>query len=246
MKKKFFSGRELFLIIMCFVIPLLLFFLPGFFEALFNKLLPPLNSNNTGLGLIGIYFFILLFAFVILIIKQSLILIINSIVINKAKKEEVNGYDTAIVIANQENFSLKNLILSPYSYSFRYFFKLAKLKKIKYKIFEDVNVDEFDNIVKNPKIKNYYLFGHGSRHYFELFEKKPIYYCRYKALKLNKDYVAQYHCNHGFGESLADFIIQDEEKRRKCDVGDCERRPQDLKKQWKEEITRINRVKQKC
>jgi len=241
MKKKFFSGQELVLIVLCFIIPILLFFCFGFFNELFNKYFPLFNSNKTGFELIGKYFFLLLLVYAILIARQSLILINNFFVLQNAKKRETNDYDTAIIIANQENFSLKNMIISPYSYSFKHFFKLARLKKIKYKIFENVTVEEFDNLITNHQIKNYYLFGHGSRHAFELFEKKAIYYCRYKGSKLNKEYIAQYHCNHGYGESLADYIVQDQKKREGCDIGDTERKPKDLKKQWKNEFKKIKR-----
>ena len=58
---------------------------------------------------------------------------------------------------------------------------------------------------------------------------------------MNKDFIAQYHCNHGKGKSLADYIVLDEEKRIKCEITDNERKPRELEKQWKDEIKKIKR-----
>jgi hypothetical protein len=241
MKKKFFSAREILFLILCLIVPIILFSFSSKIYNLLSKYLSLFGSNKIGFELVGQYYFFLFLVLVIILIKQSLVLIYNYFVLRNAKKGESEDHDTAIIIANQETFSIKNLILSSYSYSFKHFFKLMKIKGVKYKIFEDLTIEKFDNLIKEHGIKNYYLFGHGSKHAFSLYEEVPIYYCKYADIGLDKDFVAQYHCNHGKGKSLADYIVRNEEKRRKCDITDDERKPQELKKQWKKEIKTIKR-----
>jgi len=246
MRKKFFSKKEICIIICTVIIPIILFFTSNFFNKLFKKYFPFLEFNLVGFELIGKYYALVFIIILCVFLYQNIINIRNYFIIKKAKKRGSNNFDTAIIIANNELFSLKNIFLSPYSYAFKQFFQLAKLKKIQYKIFDKLTVKEFDKIIKNPSIKNYYLFGHGSRHSFNLFEEKPIYYCKYSNEDLNKKYIAQYHCNHNFGKSLAEYVVKDEELLKRCDVTNEVRKPRDLKKQWREEIKKIKRSAKKC
>lgn len=204
MKIKFFSLRDSVVILFIVIVPLLLFTLP--------------KSKKTSLVLLGSYFLFVLFGIFVVVVFNISNTISNYFLINKEKKNETKNFDSALILGNNSLFSLKSWVLSSYNYDFNHFFKYLKLKGTRYKIFNKPTTKEFDEIIRDKRIKSMYLFGHGSRHNFALFEERPIYYCRYENKGINKDFIAQYHCNHGFGKSLADCIVKDKKKRDKCEI----------------------------
>ena len=53
-------------------------------------------------------------------------------------------------------------------------------------------------------VKSIFLFGHGERHGIKIGKDEMIYYCEF--LKTPKrNLIAQFHCNHLKGKSLADY-----------------------------------------
>lgn len=153
------------------------------------------------------------------------------IYLKKYKKFEKNNIDTAIIIANFDFFNLKDWLLAPFEINFVDICEICSFKSWNFKIYTNLNEEQFDEIIYNNKIKRLYLVGHGSRNSFCLHRNKPVFYEKYrkdnlnqKLLKkynqneINKEFIAQYHCNHLYGNSLADYIVKDPEKRKQYDV----------------------------
>lgn len=78
-----------------------------------------------------------------------------------------------------------------------------------YKVYLNPNPREFKQIVNDEKADRLYIFGHGKRNCLK-FESGL--YIKYKELKdyPKKQFIGQYHCNHGGGKSLADYIEVEE------------------------------------
>ena len=82
---------------------------------------------------------------------------------------------------------------------------IFKKNKKQYKVYTPKNASDFKKIINNPKVKSIYIFGHGVKHGIKLNKKEVLYYCEMKNT-LKKDFIAQLHCNHSYGNSLADYI----------------------------------------
>ncbi|MCA9460363.1 MAG: hypothetical protein KC589_00090 [Nanoarchaeota archaeon] len=176
-----------------------------------------------------ICFFYILFIF-ILPLKTFITYIIFRFSYYRYNKFESKTPDTAIIIAHFDFFNLKDWLLAPFEINFRKICKTLIKKEWKFKIFYGINENEFDEIIYNNQFKKLFLIGHGSRHSFALYRDKPIYYSKYSECEVNKDllkkinqktinkeFIAQYHCNHGCGKSLADYIVKPE-NRENCDI----------------------------
>ncbi len=150
--------------------------------------------------------------------------------LHKYKKLESKKSDTAIVIANFDKFNLRDWLVPTFDINLKYICELVKLRRWKFKIFTNLTEDKLDEIIYNNEYKRLYLIGHGSRDAFSLYRDKPILYAKYTKENLNKEllkkfnqkeikkeFIAQYHCNHHYGLSLADFIV-DEKNRDNCDI----------------------------
>ncbi|MDG6219760.1 MAG: hypothetical protein QCI00_10050 [Candidatus Thermoplasmatota archaeon] len=90
---------------------------------------------------------------------------------------------------------------------------------IHYKIFEITKPKELKEIVSDNNALYLWIFGHGNRHGISFGSKSFFYYdyideLRNKSIKLpKKRFIAQFHCNTGFGKSLADYLVDDSSKR---------------------------------
>lgn len=56
--------------------------------------------------------------------------------------------------------------------------------------------------------------------------------------------MTKYHCNHGFGKSLADYVVKDNGKKAKCEINDKERSylgvMWEMRKKYKSELKKLN------
>lgn len=84
----------------------------------------------------------------------------------------------------------------------RCFFK----NNIPYKVYDCNSSKKFISIVKNPRVKEIHVFGHGQRHGLIFNKKDILYYCEFNMCKKDKNLVAQWHCNNRGGKSLGEYI----------------------------------------
>lgn len=79
-----------------------------------------------------------------------------------------------------------------------------KDKKINFRLYFCYLADDFLKIVKSKNVTGVHVFGHG-RIDSILFEDGVV---QYRELKdtIPKEFVAQWHCNHGDGKSLGEYI----------------------------------------
>ncbi|MGB7532349.1 MAG: hypothetical protein WA977_05135 [Halobacteriota archaeon] len=77
-------------------------------------------------------------------------------------------------------------------------------KEIPYKLYHCYDLNTFEEIVRNQKAVNLWLFGHGSRGSISCGNQ----FIKYEKLKdaPRKGYVYQFHCNHGNDTSLAEYL----------------------------------------
>lgn len=235
MNRKFFSLKDTLFLIFLFIIPFSVFIISNYSE----KTLVFMGKYYLALLLIA------LFAFLFNFLKT----IYNYIFVSIESKKNNTHADTAIILGNNDIFCLKHWLASSYSYKFKTFFKYLKLKKVNYNVYNHLNKQRFNRIINNRRIRNIYLFGHGNRHAFGLFEDVPIYYCNYRNKGIEKDFIAQYHCNHGFGGSLADYVVIDKNKLKCCDITKEEWSQCDInrfiKQKYKEELKKIKQKRNK-
>lgn len=153
------------------------------------------------IGLIMGFIFILLFIlFIFILILQ----IKSKRFSNKNDQYLSHKTHSAIILANN-CFSLKDRIyLDGVDLLIRY----LKLKKEPYKIYKEVTGNKFKNIVMGKNIKAIYLFGHGQKHGIKFGKDDCVYYCELRNAP-KKEFIAQLHCNHNMGFSLADYISKE-------------------------------------
>ncbi len=83
--------------------------------------------------------------------------------------------------------------------------KFFKKKNWSYKIYFKADKKELRKIIDNPYATIIYILGHGQRHGVKVNPKELVYYCEfYKSPK--KKFIAQLHCNHYGGKSLAEYV----------------------------------------
>lgn len=81
-------------------------------------------------------------------------------------------------------------------------------QKISYQVYNPVSMKEFKKIVKNPKTKILFIFGHGQikkLRFARVGKRKFLNYINLKNFP-RKEYLAQMHCNGGSGSSLKELI----------------------------------------
>lgn len=88
--------------------------------------------------------------------------------------------------------------------------ELLKRKNQPFKLLTKFDKKRFDDMIYDKNCKGLYILGHGSRHGLLISADEMLYYCEYKDAP-KKDFVVQLHCNHGKGESLADYLCAKEE-----------------------------------
>ena len=78
-----------------------------------------------------------------------------------------------------------------------------------YKVYLKPNASKFKQIVKDEKADRLYIIGHGKKKCIDFESGQSI---KYEELKDSpkKQFIGQYHCNHGGGKSLADYIESEE------------------------------------
>jgi len=148
----------------------------------------------------------LLYAILLLIAFTEEIRIISAKISNifldlktKFKKEKgIIGYKPikkkhiAIIFPSLYDFDYPNLNSCEIKPLIEHYKKTAE----NYQIYLCYLVEDFINIVKNPNVKGLHIFGHG-RIYLLKFKNGGVFYREFKGLKPKKDFVCQWHCNHG-------------------------------------------------
>lgn len=107
----------------------------------------------------------------------------------------------AIVLANNyfpENihgFGLDNVIE---------LVKYLKKKNKSYKIYDKITSNQLKKVIRDKRVSSIFLFGHGQRHGIKVGKDELVYYCEFPSHP-KKNLIAQFHCNHLGGKSLADY-----------------------------------------
>ncbi len=109
---------------------------------------------------------------------------------------------SAIILAN--NYWPEKILI--YSLEISKLIKTLKLNNESYKVYDKVSQNDFRKIINDNKVSSVYIFGHGQRHGVKLGKNKIIYYCEFQDAK-KKTKVYQFHCNHNYGKSLADYVL---------------------------------------
>lgn len=76
-------------------------------------------------------------------------------------------------------------------------------QKTKYKIYCCSEMDAIKKVIEDPYTTHVWIFGHGIKHGVEV-GKEVLFYCELKDIP-QKEFIGQYHCNHGGGKSFADY-----------------------------------------
>jgi hypothetical protein len=79
-----------------------------------------------------------------------------------------------------------------------------KKNKVNYKLYFCYLTDDFVKIIKSKYIYGIHIFGHGAIDSLG-FEDGIVQYREFKGIE-PKDFIAQWHCNHGEGKSLGELI----------------------------------------
>jgi len=77
-------------------------------------------------------------------------------------------------------------------------------ENIKFKLYFCSLCDNFINIIKSDNVTGIHIFGHGKIDSLA-FEDGVLEYRELKDVE-PKEFVAQWHCNHGYGKSLGEYI----------------------------------------
>lgn len=107
----------------------------------------------------------------------------------------------AVVLAN--NYFPENIM----AFSSDVVVKLIKHLKKKnknYQIYDKITSEKLKEIIMNKNVKSIFLFGHGQRHGIKVGRNETVYYCEFPNHP-KKELIAQFHCNHANGKSLADY-----------------------------------------
>jgi hypothetical protein len=128
------------------------------------------------------------------------------------RKQKVKNPDIAIILGYDGFKIIGNLFISTYL-GVNYLLKFLENKK--YNLYITPSKKEFNKILKDNKIKIIYLIGHGSSRGFELNKKEGVSYSDYRDSKIIKDEIHLYHCGHGDGKTLIDYLVK-KENREKC------------------------------
>lgn len=121
--------------------------------------------------------------------------------INKNSRNGDYKNHIAIVLANNyfpENvlgLELKNAVT---------LIKYLKKKNKSYIVYNKVTSNKLKKIINNKNVGSIFLFGHGERHGIKVGRNEVVYYCEFPAHP-KKYLIAQFHCNHFKGKSLAEY-----------------------------------------
>lgn len=85
-----------------------------------------------------------------------------------------------------------------------YLLKYFKATDQSYKVFLWPTLEQFKKTVRNVNANKMYIFGHGKINGI-CFQDEFLNYSQFKGCP-KKEFIAQYHCNHGTGKSLADYL----------------------------------------
>ena len=162
-------------------------------------------------------FYYYLGVFVSLAIFVSFGWIISNLVLKYRSLIKIKEYrdiknpEVAIILGKD---TWKGYVLSTYL-GIDYLLKYLKLKYKKIGFYLTPSKREFDDYLRNKRVRVLYLIGHGSSRGFELNKREGISYSDYRNSKIIKDEVHLYHCGHGNGKTLIDYLVK-KRNRKKC------------------------------
>ncbi|GEM_PF-4937770 len=208
-KKRYYIGNSVedVLIMLCFALIILwIIYLLILNVPLENIIILPflLASIIVGLLIYLILPFVILSNVIFFIILK---IYLKYLTIKKELKFNI-PQPAVIVLGKSSYFSPKYWISPDYTIELAYLIYYLRATGEKFSIYKDIDKNVFDKIMENRSISIIYLLGHGSRHSFKLNKDDIIYYCEYSnKRKFKKEYIYQFHCNHGTGKSLVEYVV---------------------------------------
>ncbi len=102
-----------------------------------------------------------------------------------------------------------------------------------YRVYNKITSQKLKKVINDKRVSSIFLFGHGQRHGVKIGRDEVVYYCEFQNHP-KKHLIAQFHCNHLKGKSLADYG----EKPIYTFILDKVQRQGDINRQLKEIIKR--------
>jgi len=121
------------------------------------------------------------------------------------KNSEFNSNQNHIAIVMCNNYMPERVIA--YKEDIPKLIKYFKKNGWAYKIYFKADKKELREVVNDPKATIIYLLGHGERHGIKVNKNEVVYYCEFEKSP-KKKFIAQMHCNHYGGKSLAEYVSE--------------------------------------
>ena len=125
----------------------------------------------------------------------------NHLYIKRNLRNGIIKNHIAIVLAN--NYFPENVLGFGLDNAVRLIEYLKENNK-SYIVYDKVTSSKLKKIIRDSHVKSIFLFGHGQRHGVKVGKDEMVYYCEFLSHP-KKHLIAQFHCNHLKGKSLADY-----------------------------------------
>ncbi|MFA5886299.1 MAG: hypothetical protein WC863_00805 [Patescibacteria group bacterium] len=131
------------------------------------------------------------------------------------KKVQLNkSCHTVVVLAHSNWRKLEAWIKPNFNVSeIKLLYKYLKKRGDDFSFYPKATLDDVNDLMADPNIKEIYFYGHGSSHVFQLGTGEYLYYCEFSNGKYEKDFVHQMHCGTEDGKSLVDYVVPDKNKK---------------------------------
>lgn len=132
--------------------------------------------------------------------------------LKKFNKNEIK--EVVVILARSDFYKFRAWTVPMYFIrELKIIVKYIKKKGQDFSFYINAKEKDIKRIMKNKKVKEVYLVGHGDSHTFELNTELLLYYCEFSDFdKYKKDYVHQIHCGTKHGKSLIDYVVPEKNK----------------------------------
>ena len=118
----------------------------------------------------------------------------------------MNNNHTAIIIAISSGFQIFDVFKdSVYGEGIDLLINYFLHEKLPYKVHVCEELRCADSVIRDPKVKELWIFGHGKKNYLSFGNNGKLKYQNFSGLE-KKDFIAQLHCNTGDGPSLVELL----------------------------------------
>lgn len=122
---------------------------------------------------------------------------------------------TVVVLAHSNWRKIEAWIKPNFSVSeIKLLYRYLKKKGDNFSFYPAATLEDINQIMSDPAIKEVYFYGHGTSHVFQLGTNEILYYCEFSNGKYKKDFVHQMHCGTEDGKSLVDYVVPEQNKKQ--------------------------------